>query len=73
MNMVDYIDGDGGLLRWTWWTTQMELGGLHRWNLVDYTDEMVDYTDDMVDYTDGTWWTTQMDHIHLCIPPCPSQ
>ena len=30
MNMVDYIDGDGGLLRWTWWTTQMEM--------VDYTD-----------------------------------
>jgi hypothetical protein len=38
MDMVDYIDEDGGLHRWTWWTTQMEMvdytvghGGLQRW------------------------------------------
>jgi hypothetical protein len=37
MDMVDYTDGDGGLHRWTWWTTQMDMedytdghGGLHR-------------------------------------------
>jgi hypothetical protein len=29
--MVDYTDGDGGLHKWTWWTTQMDM--------VDYTNE----------------------------------
>jgi hypothetical protein len=28
--MVDYTDGYGGLHRWIWWTTQMDM--------VDYTD-----------------------------------
>jgi hypothetical protein len=38
MNMVDYTNEHGGLHKWTWWTTLMDIvdytdghGGLLRW------------------------------------------
>ena len=43
MDMVDYRDGYGGLQRWIWWMTQMEM--------VDYTDRTWWTAEmDMVDY-----------------------
>jgi uncharacterized membrane protein YhfC len=77
MVMVNYTDGYGGLLRWTWWTTEMDMvdytdghGGLHRWTW--WTTQM-----DMVDYTNEhgglhTMFICVVHHVHLCSPPCPS-
>jgi hypothetical protein len=54
--MVDYTDGHGGLHRWIWWTTQIDMldytdedGGLQRWMSISVVH-----------------------HIQLCSPTCLS-
>jgi hypothetical protein len=44
MDIVEYTDGDGGLHRWIWWITQMDMVD-YRWTWWITQMDMVDYTD----------------------------
>jgi hypothetical protein len=46
--MSIYAVGHGGLYRWTWWTTEMD---------------MVDYIDRHGELHIWTWWTAEMDMV----------